>query len=190
MGIKKQAHIKRVSPKKLTDIIELRTPLGLFLTKEGRIWVAVDNTTEDAWTEEFSCKRQAVHWLRGKFEVSDQVAQWNRINNAESLIMVATQQGITLTVANADMILGYFEGHDYCLMVNSGGQTMRHDEQYGDNHREDEPYTMYEVVEFCQEMNAELLREERPAEEYLTQLRKDEKALSDLMARLDYTGEG
>ena len=61
--------IKRVSPKKLTDVIDRRTPFGLFLTKEGRKWVAVDNSTGDAWTEEFSRKRQAVHWLRGEFEV-------------------------------------------------------------------------------------------------------------------------
>ena len=53
------------------NVIDLRTPLGLFLTKEGRKWVAVDNTTGDAWTEEFSRKRRAVRWLRGKFEVGE-----------------------------------------------------------------------------------------------------------------------
>lgn len=58
-----------VSSEKVLDMIDFRTPLGLFLTKEGRKWVAVDNTTGDAWTEEFSRKRQAVRWLRGKFEV-------------------------------------------------------------------------------------------------------------------------
>ena len=58
-----------VCPEKVLDMIDFRTPLGLFLTKEGRKWVAVDNTTGDAWTEEFSRKRQAVRWLRGNFEV-------------------------------------------------------------------------------------------------------------------------
>lgn len=61
--------IHRVNPRELEDVIDRRTPLGLFLTKEGRKWVAVDNTTGDAWTEEFRWKRQAVRWLRGKFEV-------------------------------------------------------------------------------------------------------------------------
>ena len=61
--------IHRVSPEKVLNVIDFRTPWGLFLTKEGRKWVAVDNTTVDAWTEEFSPKRQAVRWLRGKFEV-------------------------------------------------------------------------------------------------------------------------
>ena len=61
--------IHRVSPEQLGDVIEHRVPLGLFLTKEGDRWVAVDNRDGDAWTEEFSRKRQAVRWLRGKFEV-------------------------------------------------------------------------------------------------------------------------
>ena len=61
--------IQRVSPKLLGQVIEYRTPCGLFLAREGRMWVAVDNSTGDAWTEEFSRKRQAVRWLRGKFEV-------------------------------------------------------------------------------------------------------------------------
>ena len=64
-----QVKIQRVSPDYLLKVIDLRSPLGLFLTKEGRKWVAVDNTTGDAWTEDFRWKRQAVRWLRGKFEV-------------------------------------------------------------------------------------------------------------------------
>ncbi len=62
--------IKRVSPKFLCAVIESRIPCGYFLTKEGRKWVAVDNSTGDAWTEEFARKRQAIRWLRGKFEVN------------------------------------------------------------------------------------------------------------------------
>lgn len=62
--------VRRVSPERLGEIIEHRTPYGCFLTKEGRKWVAVDNSTGDAWTEEFSRKRQAIRWLRGKFEVN------------------------------------------------------------------------------------------------------------------------
>ena len=67
--MKKQYRIKRVRPSQLLAVIDFRSPLGLFLTKEGRKWVAVDNTTGDAWTEEFSRKHQALRWLLGKFEV-------------------------------------------------------------------------------------------------------------------------
>ena len=67
--MEKKLKIQCVSSEFLGQVIEHRIPSGLFLTKEGRKWVAVDNTTGDAWTEEFSRKRQAVRWLRGKFEV-------------------------------------------------------------------------------------------------------------------------
>lgn len=65
------SRVHRVSSEFLGRVIDFRTPLGPFLTKEGRKWVAVDNTTGDAWTEEFSRKHRAVRWLRGKFEVGE-----------------------------------------------------------------------------------------------------------------------
>ena len=55
--------VQRISVKRLGDVIVRRVPLGLFLTREGRRWVAVDNSTGDAWTEEFYRKRAALCWL-------------------------------------------------------------------------------------------------------------------------------
>ena len=177
--------IKRVSPKFIEKVIENRIPCGRFLTKEGRKWVAVDNSTEDAWTEEFTSKRQAVRWLRGEFEVGGLAEQWNRITDAAHLITVAMRQGVILDSVEADMILGYLEGHDFCLMASSDGRTVRHDEQSGEDHRGDEPYTIQDAVEFCQEMNEDLIRDiSCTSREYLVQLRKDEKILDALMARL------
>lgn len=69
-GFKNQVKINRVSPDFLRKVIEDRIPCGRFLAKEGRKWVAVDNSTLDAWTEEFPRRRQAVRWLHGKFECS------------------------------------------------------------------------------------------------------------------------
>ena len=63
--------IQQVSVKQLREIIHQMTPSGRFLAKEGRTWIAVDNSTNHAWTEEFRKKRQAVRWLRGEFDVSD-----------------------------------------------------------------------------------------------------------------------
>lgn len=61
--------IHRIRLKQVLNVIDYRTPLGLFLMKEGHTWVAVDNSTGDAWTEDFARKRQAIRWLRGKFEI-------------------------------------------------------------------------------------------------------------------------
>ena len=68
---KDKIYIKRVSVRKLRKIIDRRSPYGRFLAKDGSRWVAVDKSNGNAWTEDFSSKRDAVKWLRGKFEVED-----------------------------------------------------------------------------------------------------------------------
>lgn len=103
-----------------------------------------------------------------------------RISDAENLIRVAMLQGVTLNAEGADMILGYFEGHDYCLMADEEGATVRHDEQYEGDHSEDEPYSVQDAIAFCQDMNDDLLHEDRN-EKYLSQLRRDKQILDALM---------
>ena len=48
---------------RLRGVIQTRRPRGLFLAHEGKVWVAVDNSTGHAWTEEFSSPQEAVRWL-------------------------------------------------------------------------------------------------------------------------------
>ncbi len=60
--------IKQVSPERLQEIILRYAPCGRFLARDGRKWVAVDNSTGDAWAEKFRWKRQAIRWLLGEFE--------------------------------------------------------------------------------------------------------------------------
>lgn len=176
--------ICRVSPEQLRKIIERHTPCGLFLTKEGQRWVAVDNSTYDAWTEEFSCKRQAICWLKGKFEVGDKAKDRISINTIAQMVAVAMLQGIVMTSEEADVVLSYLEGHDYYLMADAAGNTVRHDVQYGNSRRGDELYTIQETVWFCQEMNEELIHDNLSNKEYLLQLRKDEQILDALAAKL------
>lgn len=60
-----------VSESYLAAVIEARRPLGLFLARAaakslpGARWVAVDNSTGDAWTEEFVSESAARAWLVG-----------------------------------------------------------------------------------------------------------------------------
>lgn len=106
---------------------------------------------------------------------------------AEDLMLAASQQGLSLDIGEAGVILGYLEGHEYCLVVDGEGRLLRHDEQYGTDHREDMPYTIQDAILFCQEMNENLIRDvdfwERPDEDYLSQLRQDEQTLAALTAR-------
>ena len=52
--------IVRVTPGRLREVIWNRAPRWLFLAKEGRRWVGVDNSTGHAWTEEFRRKHRAI----------------------------------------------------------------------------------------------------------------------------------
>ena len=60
-----------VSESYLAAVIEARRPLGLFLaratakSRPGARWVAVDNSTGDAWTEDFGSESAARAWLVG-----------------------------------------------------------------------------------------------------------------------------
>ena len=62
--------IHHVSSQRLMNVMDFHAPRGMFLAKEHGKWVAVDNSTGDVWTEEFSQKHQAMRWLRGKFEAA------------------------------------------------------------------------------------------------------------------------
>ena len=65
--------VQWISPKQLMGVISSHAPMGRFLAKENGKWVAVDNSTGEAWTEEFFQMRQAVRWLRSESGISDVV---------------------------------------------------------------------------------------------------------------------
>ena len=54
----------QVSRKALGHIIEEREPEGMYYAAAGgNRWIAVDNNTGDAWTEEFADLEAALQWL-------------------------------------------------------------------------------------------------------------------------------
>ncbi len=112
----------------------------------------------------------------------------SEILKAEQLISIALRQGVPLSEAEADLILGYLEGHDYVLMSNEQSQTVRHDCQRDNDHREDEPYTVQNTIRFALDMSEELLRcteqAEVPDEAYLSDLQNDGRVLSGLLDRI------
>lgn len=111
------------------------------------------------------------------------------IMTAEWLVSVAVRQGVQMNLVEADIVLGYMEGHGYALVSDEQYQVKLHDteeeEKYG--YTNDQPYTIREAVEFCQEMNEELLQEavgkEQQDANYILDLRKDELILSGLMEK-------
>ena len=65
MMIRNEIIIQEITIEQALEIIETREPLGLFLTKDGGKYVAIDNTSWDAWTEEFTDKKQCMDYLLG-----------------------------------------------------------------------------------------------------------------------------
>ena len=75
--------IHEVGALELDLIIEFRTPMGKYWTEvtPGQ-FVAVDNTTGDAWTEPFDEKELAIDWLNKKFEKGEEKA-WKALKMLE-----------------------------------------------------------------------------------------------------------
>lgn len=63
--------IKRVPLKHISEIIDNREPIGLFYAEEPGVktdgtinYVGVDNSTGDAWAEDFSTEEECISWLK------------------------------------------------------------------------------------------------------------------------------
>lgn len=54
---------QRVSLGALRHIIHSRKPRGMYFAADGNRWVAVDNHSGDAWTEDFPDLDSALMWL-------------------------------------------------------------------------------------------------------------------------------
>ena len=45
-------------------IIESRWPLGLFYCRTGCLYTGIDNSTGEAWTEDFADEESCINWLK------------------------------------------------------------------------------------------------------------------------------
>ena len=108
-----------------------------------------------------------------------------KIEEATELMAASARQGLAMSNTEAVVILGYMDGHDYELLLDDGFRLYLHDGQDGEKHDDDMPYSIRDCVEFCQEMNEELLQyaqlAETTDEDYVLDLRKDELILDRLM---------
>lgn len=58
--------IQKVSTEFAKTVIDTREPRGLFWHTDGEKFIGIDNSTGDAWTEEFDTKEECFAWLRGE----------------------------------------------------------------------------------------------------------------------------
>ena len=57
---------KEVTAKEALGIIRTRNPIGRFWQKDGDLYIGIDNTTGDAWVEEFTAIEYCLAWLEGR----------------------------------------------------------------------------------------------------------------------------
>lgn len=56
--------IKEITSEQASVVIDTREPLGLFYLLDDGVYIGIDNSTGDAWTEEFTNLFQCKEWLR------------------------------------------------------------------------------------------------------------------------------
>lgn len=78
----KKDKIKIVSMEVISGVVEARQPLGLYVAlgevaecDDKLTIVACDNTSGDAYVEDFDCLAAAVAWLRGETDAEMEVAE-------------------------------------------------------------------------------------------------------------------
>ena len=65
-----------VSHKEAIEIIEHRGRRGLFVENTGSKFVGIDNSTGDAWTEEFASITECLRWLAGEHKAAIEQNRW------------------------------------------------------------------------------------------------------------------
>jgi len=62
---------KYVAKKEATEIVEYRGRRGLFVLDTGAGYIGIDNSTGDAWFEEFPDLFECLMWLAGEKEAEE-----------------------------------------------------------------------------------------------------------------------
>lgn len=112
------------------------------------------------------------------------------VKSPEFFIRIADDTyGMKLELVEAEMLLGYLEGSDFCLLFEFNCDYHCEVLRIHDNHSTDEDSgedvnKIWLVVEFCRHANEVILSEQEdlrnPPEEYVRDLRKDEAILDRL----------
>lgn len=58
--------IKLVTREEANQIFDTREPIGLFYEMDGDSYIGIDNSTGDAWVEEFKTKEECFKWLNNE----------------------------------------------------------------------------------------------------------------------------
>jgi len=80
--------IQKVTQEEMQKIIDTREPIGKFYRTEGRTIIAVDNSTGDAWTEEFKNFEVFLLWITTQLTVEEAVEKTRRRNKHAKCVSI------------------------------------------------------------------------------------------------------
>ena len=62
-----ESKIRKIKPEQADSIIDSRQPMGFFYVLDAGVYVGIDNSTGNAWTEEFQSLRKCKKWLNNPY---------------------------------------------------------------------------------------------------------------------------
>lgn len=65
--------IQKITFMQAERIIDIRDPLGLFYVLDAGVYIGIDNSTGDAWTEEFPDLRTCKRWLSNPNLIAEEI---------------------------------------------------------------------------------------------------------------------
>jgi len=106
--------IQEVGQLQLSRVIEERVPLGKYWNESSAgVYVAVDNSDGDAWTEEFDDKEIMLDWLNNKFEIGE-VEEWKVEKNNKLLKRNEFQDALNILKPNDHDVVHHKDGWWSC----------------------------------------------------------------------------
>lgn len=102
--------IQEVGSLQLKRVIEERVPLGKYWTESSaEVYVAVDNSSGDAWTEEFNDKDIMLDWLNNKFEVGE-IEEWKIEKHNKKVETNEYQEALNILKPNDHDVIHHKDG--------------------------------------------------------------------------------
>lgn len=80
--------IQKLTREEMLKVIDTRNPIGKFYRIEGKTIVAVDNSTGDAWTEEFKDFEAFLLWITTQLTVEEAVEKTRRRNKYAKCVSI------------------------------------------------------------------------------------------------------
>lgn len=112
-SLEQNENVSKVTVDELGDIIENmkdQSKFGKFYAQEDNVWVAVDNSDGNAWTEEFSSEENAIKWLEDtsltpedlEDNLGEDIENKPKILVEDNLVKITLEQSINFNIEPDD----------------------------------------------------------------------------------------